>query len=135
MATTTHTHEITNTCTCQDYNPDTDEYTESNDCWGDCWEQVVYDFAEDTKVLRESNTTGWWKVSDLQLWDRTVSGYFYAKNVQEILYGMTVRSAWTMRYTAYEDRVEYSLSHHDAMGSASTLTAVSEEDVEELGLY
>jgi len=40
-----------------------------------------------------------------------------------------------MTYEVHADRIEYSLSHHDAMGSATTLTAVSEERREELGLY
>jgi hypothetical protein len=48
---------------------------------------------------------------------------------------MTVRSEWNMTYEVFPDRIEYSLSHHDAMGSASTLTAVTEEEREELGLY
>jgi hypothetical protein len=40
-----------------------------------------------------------------------------------------------MRYKVFSDRIEYSLSHHDAMGSNTTLTAVTEEQREELGLY
>lgn len=128
-------HEITNTCTCLYYDEDTGEDIPTEDCYGDCWEQVIYDFTEDTKDLRESNETGWWRVDDLRLWHGNVSGYFYAEKVEDILRGMTVNSAWTMRYTAFPDRVEYSLSHHDAMGSASTLRAVSEDEREEKGLY
>ena len=64
-----------------------------------------------------------------------MSGYFHAKTVADLIEGMTVRSDWRMTYQVFADRIEYSLSHHDAMGSATTLTAVSEEDREELGLY
>lgn len=134
MNTTTHQHEITNTCTCEVYDAETDEYTDAPECWGACWDDSVEMFAEDTRTLRESNETGWWKVTDLMLWSGPVSGYFHANTVSEILDRMTVDSAWTMRYTAYDDRVEYSLSHHDAMGSATTLTAVTEDECEELGL-
>lgn len=132
--TTTHKHEITNTCTCVEFDEDENELPAS-DCWGVCWHNVLDDFAEGTEELRNSNETGWWKVTDLALWNGNTSGYFHAKTVEDILCGMTVRSEWIMRYTAFPDRVEYSLSHHDAMGSATTLTAVSAEEVEELGLY
>lgn len=130
-----HKFEITNRCTCENYDIDTGESTPSEWCYGHCWEMTVEDFSYDTEELRNSNETGWWKVTDLKLWSGDVSGYFYAERVQDILYGMTVRSEWIMRYTAFPNRVEYSLSHHDAMGSASTLTAVTEEEVEQLGLY
>jgi hypothetical protein len=49
---------------------------------------------------------------------------------------MTVRSEWIMRYEVFSDRIEYSLSHHDApMGSATTIRPVTEEEREEWGLY
>ena len=89
-----------------------------------------------TEELRKSNETDWWKVENLRLWHGDVSGFFYAETVADLIEGMTVRSDWTMRYEIHADRIEYSLSHHDApMGSKTTLTAVSEEQREELGLY
>jgi hypothetical protein len=127
--------EYTNTCACENYNEDTGEATPSDYCYGDCWEWVVEDFSRLTEELRDSNETGWWKVSNLRLWNGEVSGYFHAKTVADIIRGMAVNGEWTMRMTAYPDRIEYSLSHHDAMGSNSTLTAISEEQREELGLY
>ena len=132
------TGEITNNCTCTIYDIDSEEYTDepAGECFGDCWEYALEDFAEVTQELRDSNETNWWRVENLQLWDRRVSGMFHANNVSGLLEGMTVRSDWTMRYTVFSDRVEYSLSHHDApMGSNSTLRAVTEEQREEWGLY
>jgi len=126
---------ITNTCTCVTYNEDTGDWDEAPECWGDCWDYAVEDFENVTEELRNSNETGWWKVTDLRLWHGNVSGYFPADTVAKLLEGMTVRSAWNMTYEVFPDRIEYSLSHHDAMGSASTLTAVTEEEREELGLY
>lgn len=130
--------EMTNTCDCLTYIDEDGKEVSIDDtytCFGDCWEFAVEDFSMITEELRNANETGWWKVSNLALWNREVSGYFHAKTVADIIDGMTVRSEWTMRYEVFADRIEYSLSHHDAMGSATTLTAVTEEEREELGLY
>jgi hypothetical protein len=133
------TGEITNSCTCLLFEEDGETKSVDTEygstCYGDCWQFAVEDFAMITEELRNSNETDWWKVSNLRLWSGEVSGYFHAKTVADLIEGMTVRSDWTMRYEIHADRIEYSLSHHDAMGSASTLTAVSEEQREELGLY
>lgn len=120
--------EITNDCTCTVYDSVAEEYTDEPApfCYGDCWEDSVYFFGLCTEELRNANPDGWWAVDDIQLWNRTVSGYFQATNVTDIIRGMTVNSSWTMRYRVYADRVEYSLSHHDAMGSASTLRPMRE---------
>jgi hypothetical protein len=83
-----------------------------------------------TKDLRDSNETYWWKVEDLRLWDREVSGYFQADKIRDLIAGMTVKSEWIMRYSVFADRIEYSLSHHDAMGSNSVLRGVTEEEYE-----
>jgi hypothetical protein len=49
---------------------------------------------------------------------------------------MTVQGDWTICGTVLEDRIEYSLSHHDApMGSSSVVEIVTEEQREEWGLY
>ena len=131
------TGEITNTCTCTVYDEVTGEHTDepTEHCWGYCWDYAVEDFSNVTEDLRNSNETGWWKVSDLRLWHGEVSGYFYAETTEKLIDGMTVNSAWSMRYTVFPDHIEYSLSHHDAMGSATVLTPVSDEEREELGLY
>jgi hypothetical protein len=143
MTTTTPiaTGEISNTCTCVmiDENGErTEEYTSY--CYGDCWENSVDEFVVATDHLRDANETGWWKVENLRLWDGEVSGMFHAKNtddkVEDILRGMAVRGEWTMRYEVFTDRIEYSLSHHDApTGSSSVLRCVSETEREEWGLY
>lgn len=129
--------EITNTCTCTAnvHHDDGTVTQEPYPCDGECWDSEVDYFAMLTEDLRKANETGWWKVTDLRLWHGNVSGYFYADTVVKLLEGMTVRSEWTMRYEVFADRIEYSLSHHDAMGSATTLTAVSEDEREEMGLY
>ena len=133
------TGEITNNCTCLLFEEDGETKSVDTEygstCYGDCWDYAVEDFSMITYEVRESNETNWWKVSNLRLWDGESSGYFHAKTVAELIEGMTVRSDWHMSYKVFSDRVEYSLSHHDARGSNTTLTAVSEEQREELGLY
>lgn len=127
--------KYTNTCTCAYYDEETDESIPSLECWGDCWEYVLDDFKEITAHLFDANETNWWKVSNIRLWDGESSGYFFADNVKELIYGMTVNSEWIMTGEVFNDCIQYSLSHHDAMGSNTTLTMVTEEQREELGLY
>ena len=131
--------EITNGCSCLAYEDENGNEVSIDDtytCYGDCWEFAVEDFTMLTEDLRKTNETGWWRVENLALWDGGYGGYFYADTVMRLIEGMTVRSEWTMCYEVFADRIEYSLSHHDApMGSATTLTPVSEDEVEEIGLY
>jgi hypothetical protein len=133
------TGELTNSCTCLTYEEDGETMSIDTEygsaCYGDCWDFAVEDFAMITEELRDSNETNWWKVEDLQLWNGNVSGYFHAKNVADLIEGMTVRSDWRMTYKVFSDRIEYSLSHHDAMGSATVLRTVSDDEREDLGLY
>lgn len=128
--------EYTNQCSCQNYNEDTDTFTDSEHCYGDCWDFTVEDFQNITEHLFNKNETNWWRVSGLRLWNGDIDGVFTAQNATDLLQGMSVRSDWLMRGEVFEDRIEYSLSHHDApMGSSSTLTMITEEEVVKLGLY
>jgi hypothetical protein len=127
--------EYTNTCTCTFYDEDKDEYLESSDCYGDCWEFVLEDFSDITKSLFDKNDTLWWKVSNLRLWDGNHSGYGKAKDSKDLLGLMTVNSEWNIKGEVFNDRIEYSLSHHDSMGSNTVVTMITDEQREELGLY
>jgi hypothetical protein len=135
VTTTELTYHITNTCTCTKWDEATDEYTDepSDECYG-CWDDYVADFEHAVAHLMDGNESGWWRVRGLRLWDGDHGGYFYATKTDDLIAGMTVRGAWTMRYTVVNDAVHYSLSHHDAMGSQTTLTPVSSDDAEALGL-
>lgn len=129
--------DITNGCTCTYYNEEQDECLPTEtDCFGYCFDDQL-DFVEILfKDLIDSNETGWWKVSKLRLWNGNHSGYFYADNIRDLIFSMAVNSEWHMQATVYKNRVEYSLSHHDApMGSNSVLYAINDEQREELGLY
>jgi hypothetical protein len=54
---------------------------------------------------------------------------------EDLLSLMSVKSEWRMKGKVFNDRIEYSVSHHDSMGGNTVLTMVSEEQREELGLY
>jgi hypothetical protein len=128
--------EYTNSCTCQDYDPDTDEYSDSLECYGDCYSYTLEDFQEITSELFQQNDSLWWKIENFRLWNGEHSGYVYAENSRQLLERMTVDSHWIMRGTVYKDFIFYSLSHHDVpMGSATTVVPLTEQEVEELGLY
>ena len=132
------TGTMTSSCTCAVYDETIGEFTNepAPECYGNCWEWALDDFATVIQELRDNAETNWWRVENLKLWDRQVSGMFYAKTVEEMLRGMTVNGEWYMRYTVFSDHIEYSLSHHDApMGSSSVLRAVTDEQREEWGLY
>ena len=122
--------ELTNGCTCLYWNDETDEWYEPEDCYGDCWEMSVEDFTQITKHLFEKNDSGFWKIKDIALWNRDVSGIAKADTVTQLIEAMTVRSEWIMRGEVFDDHIEYSLSHHDAMGSNSSVWIVSEEEAE-----
>jgi hypothetical protein len=105
------------------------------ECDGICWMMALEDFTDITSGLFEVNETMWWKVSNLGLWDGNHSGYGYAKDAESLLELMTVRSDWNIKGKVFNDRIEYSLSHHDSMGSNTVVTMITEEQKEELGLY
>lgn len=129
---------FSNTCMCadSDYNDDFVMFEALQiDCDGICWEQALEDFEGITSELFDNNETMWWKVSNLSLWDGNHSGYGYAKNSRDLLDLMTVNSEWHIKGKVFDNRIEYSLSHHDSMGSNTVLTMVTDEQREELGLY
>lgn len=120
--------EYTNMCSCTTYNEETDESAPSDYCYGDCWEETIEDFTNIVAHLFEKNERCWWRVKDLALWDGNYSGYFYADDAKDLIHGMTVNSSWIMRGEVFDDRIEYSLSHHDSMGSSTVLEIMTEDN-------
>jgi len=127
---------ITNGCTCEDYDEEKDISIPSENCYGFCWEEMIQDFSNITEHLFDKNETMWWKVNNLRLWDGEHSGYIYARSAEELIRGMSVNSEWSMHGGIYSEYIKYSLHHHDApMGSNSILTIISEDQIEAYGLY
>lgn len=136
MFSTLKSFEITNVCTCTTYDIDTDNESPSDYCFGDCWDEAVDYFTELTSHLFEQNETYFWRISNLRLWNGEYGGFVHARKPIDLIRAMSVNSEWIMRGFIEEDRISYSLSHHDApMGSNSTVTMVTEEERQEYGLY
>ena len=86
---TTTKYELTNQCTC-------DNEAEYTSCYGYCWDDNVNDFYNVNEKFLNSNDTGWWRVTNLGLWDGNHSGYFYVQptdntwtETENIVAGMT----------------------------------------------
>ena len=112
--------ELTNGCTCIVYDDLTGIGTPATECDGFCWESELEFFGECVRDFLALSDT--FRVSGIRLWNREVGGVFTANTVAEFVRGITVDSEWTLRYEVFSDRVEFSLSHHDApTGSASVV--------------
>lgn len=125
------TGEMSNVCFCLAYDSETGETTDepSTECFG-CFDDAVEMFGDDVKHLFELFGHDRWQIVGFPVWNGTVDGRFEASNPTELVRAMTVRSEWSMTYRVYDDRVEYSLSHHDApTGSLTILTPIDDDSV------
>lgn len=117
--------ELTNTCTCTVYDSVADEWVESPTCDGDCFNSELEFLGECLRDFLFLSDT--FQVSGIRLWNREVGGVFQPRNVREFVEAITVDSLWTLRYQVFSDRVEFSLSHHDApTGSSSVVIPLVE---------
>lgn len=94
--------EITNVCECDGY-----------DCSSDCWDFALECLAEDIRQWWDDNSTYLWRVEGLPLWNGSVSGQFEARTIADFIRGITVNSAWRLRWSLEGDHLECMLSHHD----------------------
>lgn len=125
----TYTAVYQNTCSCEAYDPDTDESTPANDCYGDCWEDTVQDFSNITEHLFTEHNQGF-SIVGFPVWNGTIDGRFTARNAEQLLNAMTPdRAEWRMEVTVHADRIVALLSHHDCpTGGTMTVTPISEDD-------
>jgi hypothetical protein len=122
---TIHEYTITTQCTCSW------EEGETGYCSGECFDWQLCDFMERLHDFMESNSTYYFQIGGIKLWDREVGGIAHCINAVELLNAMTVKSDWSMKYTVHADCIEYSLSHHDApMGSTSFVRHATDEQIE-----
>jgi len=129
--------ELSNTCSCQNYDEETDTFTDATECYGDCWDDTLYVFKHDLGDWFTNNEEGWWQVNGLPLWDRNVSGTFRAipiaksptlaggsvakvvsftnarRDIEEFLRGITIRGEWSLSYRLDGEVLRLRLSHHD----------------------
>ena len=126
MDTTYSSGVIQNTCVCEAWNDDTNEWQESGDCFG-CWDEATDDFSFATKSLFDSpNFTGWWKIEGFPTWRGPVGGLFDAKDSDQLLNQITPdRTEWTLVYEVKGETLTGRLSHHDApTGGQITVTMI-----------
>ena len=124
----TYTAVYQNTCSCGDWNEETDEFTPADDCYGDCWDFTVQDFANITEHLFTENNQGF-RITGFPVWNGTIDGYFSARNASELLDNITPdRTEWRLEVTVHADHLTGRLYHHDApTGGTITVTLFSEE--------
>jgi len=125
----TYTAVYQNTCSCENYDPDTDESTPADDCHGWCWDDTVQDFANITEHLFTETSQGF-RITGFPVWNGTVDGYFSARNATELLDNITPdRTEWRLEVTVHADHLTGRLYHHDApTGGTITVTPFSEDD-------
>jgi hypothetical protein len=134
MAITTNEWQgiLTNSCTCEVYDEETDTHELSQVCFGDCWDGVLHLLAIDLGDWFTDNEEGWWQVSGLPLWNRSVSGVFQATTIADFVRGITVDAEWTLRYRLHGETLIASLSHHDVpMGRQFTVTYGTNPDYDD----
>ena len=120
---------ITNSCSCANYDEDTDTYTASDECYGDCWDTTLHLLEHDLGDWMSNNPNDWWQVNGLPLWDRNVSGSFHADTIEEFVRGITVNGEWILRYRLNGNVLVARLSHHDVpMGREFTITYATNAD-------
>ena len=118
---------LTNTCTCEVWNDDTNDWEQPETCFGDCWDDSLHAFGFAVAHLLDISQD--FVVYGIRLWDGEVSGRFTARSVADFVRGCSVDSAWHMEYQVFHNRMEYSLSHHDApTGSASIVVPIASDD-------
>lgn len=121
--------ELGNTCTCLIEKEDgTNEIPD--DCFGDCWDDQLEIFGEFLKEFFDGNEMKEWQVDGLPLWNRTVSGKFFAKKIADFVEGITVRGQWHLFYKLESDALRVCLSHHD-VPTGGTFTVRYAEQMEE----
>ena len=123
----TYTATYQNTCSCGNWDEETEEFTPSNDCYGDCWHDTVQDFANITEHLFTENNQEF-RIDGFPRWDGTVSGTFHARTPEKLLESITPdRTEWRLEVTVHATHLTGFLSHHDASGTI-TVTPIEAND-------
>jgi hypothetical protein len=125
--------DLSNLCSCQIYDEETDTFSDASDCFGDCWEDTLMMWCEAIKPLFDATDTYWWRIEGLPLWNRNASGFVRAKTPEDLLRGMTIQGEWHLRGFVKDDHIKALLSHHDApTGGWMMARPATEEERENL---
>lgn len=129
---TTEMLEITNSCTCETWDDQANDFVPTTECWGHCWETMLEDFECVAYDLLSENETNEWRIDDFPVWNGKVSGVFEASNARQLLERITPsRTEWRLAYKAHKTHLECVLWHHDAPMGGRMIVAprVNEEEV------
>lgn len=117
---------ITTHCACVDENG-VEFYNEY--CDGTCYDYALEDFAQVVEPLLQS--TNYFKIGGIQLWDNTVGGIAKCDNAQDLIRAMSVNGEFILRWE-FDDSTNSlgaTLSHHDCpMGCYVKVEPVDEPD-------
>lgn len=126
----TGTATVTTQCTCEYYDPDTDGYEPTSDCYGDC-----YDMAwEDATSLVESWATYWDTngiriEADRMTWQR-LSGYTelsFGNDFELALKPFTIDGDFTLELSLDSDgQLSVRRKSHDELGCRMVALPISE---------
>lgn len=106
---------FTNECSCEDYDDETEVFTPSNGCYGDCWEWTTEYFGEIvTDLLSVSNK---FLIEGFPVWHGAVRGEVVAHTPTELLRAITPdRTEWRLEVKSNLHHLTAILSHHDGSG-------------------
>ena len=122
----TYTATYQNTCSCGNWDEETDEYYPTNDCYGDCWTDTVCDFEVITQHLFTENNQEF-RIEGFPVWYGTIDGTFHARTAEKLLESITPdRTEWRLEVTVHETHLTGRLSHHDGNGTI-TVTPIAQE--------
>jgi hypothetical protein len=122
----TYTATLTNTCACQYHDAETDEYHPTDNCYGDCWDDQVQDFANITEHLFTENNQEF-RIEGFPVWYGTIDGTFHARTPEKLLESITPdRTEWNLEVTVHTTHLTGKLSHHDGNGTI-TVTPITQE--------
>jgi hypothetical protein len=129
--------EFTNTCSCANYDPETDTTTPLDYCDGSCWDEQVDNFYYAVKAWWDNNPSlneigkRVWAVDGLPLWNRSVGGHFVADKIDDFIRAVTVNAEWRLCYSLSGDTLHLNLAHHDVpMGRGYTVRYASADELE-----
>ena len=124
------TIDITNACTCTNYNEETDEETPSEFCYGDCGEWQQEQFIECTQeFFGTDNWTKRWEFTNFPTWRGGRNGGLYARNAEEFFekFFRGMSTDYTATVYVWEDRLTIRISHHDGSGIMTVEQGVMED--------
>jgi len=130
--TTTKTYlykgEITNGCTCTEFDETIADWIPRAECYGYCWDDQVEDFTNCLGEFIDEAPSNRFRIEGFPLWNRTVAGEFRANSARDFLESVTVRGDWMLRWEVTPEAFTAILSHHDASGRITVVPLPEEDD-------